>query len=293
MPGLKTTMKPDNDEEILRREYLLGRLSEEAREQVEKRLLNDDDFVEELSTTEDALIDDYVFGTLSRTDRKSFKKHFVMNDERRRKMEFAQSLDLYLDKLDDPLSPTPTEATPWWETPLKVIRSYKFWVAVPALGLLVFFAPRVYRWLQPHDNISFVQTQRARIERQIGEFNRSEDQSFPAQELGLEPSATLRDRGGIKRVTLSPDTKTLTLKLAVPSSSQQHYRALVATVEGTELFGIDELKQETDSGRTLVQLKIPTEFLDTGDYQVQLGTVGPDSQLANPVRYYFGVIKQP
>jgi len=284
-------MNPQNDEEVLRREYLLGRLSDQAREQVEERLLGDDDFVEKLSTTEDGLIDDYVFGTLSGNDRKSFEKNFVINDERRRKMQFAQSLDVYLDKLDGPLPSTPTEAPPWWETPLKAIRSYKFWVAVPALGLLLFFAPRIYRWLQPHDQISFVQTHRARIERQIAEFNKSNDQSSPAQELVLDPSAGLRDGGGIKRVTVPADIKTLTLKLAVPSSSEQNYRALVATVEGIEMFGIDNLKQEVESGRTFVQLKIPTEFLDTGDYQVQLGGIGPDAQLTNPVRYYFGVIK--
>lgn len=286
-------MNPHNDEEVLRREYLLGRLSEQAREQVEERLLGDGDFVEKLSTTEDTLIDDYVFGTLSASDRRSFESHFVINDERRRKIQFAQSLDLYLEKLDSPLPLTPTEAAPWWETPLKVIRSYKFWVAVPALVLLIVFAPRLYRWLQPHDQIAFVQAHRARIERQIAEFNKSNDQSFPAQELVLDQSSGLREGGGIKRLTLAPDTKTLTLKLAVSSStSQQSYRALVATVEGTELFGIDDLKQENESGHTFVRLKIPTEFLDTGDYQVQLGGVGSDAQLINPVRYYFGVLKQ-
>src|SRR5215204_5062970 len=137
-------MNPTNDDEVLRREYLLGRLNDQTQEQVEERLLNDDDFVEKLSTTEDRLIDDYVFGALSANERESFTENFVINDERRGKLRLAQSLDVYLDKLDGPLPVIPADASPWWETPLSVIRSYKFWlVAVPAFGLLVFAAPQI------------------------------------------------------------------------------------------------------------------------------------------------------
>lgn len=91
-------MNPQNDEEVLRKHYMLGRLTDELRDQVEERLINDDDFVEKLSTAEDDLIDDYVFGTLSESERNSFEENFFINDERRRKLQIAQAVDLYLDK---------------------------------------------------------------------------------------------------------------------------------------------------------------------------------------------------
>jgi hypothetical protein len=66
----------------------------------------------------------------------------------------------------------------------------------------------------------------------------------------------------------------------------------VLTLEGKELFTINDFTRENAAGGTVVRVKLPTDVLDTGDYQLQLGGVGPDGQLVNPVRYYFGLIKQ-
>ena len=284
-------MNPQNDEEVLRKDYLLGKLDDRAREQVEERLLDDDEFVEKLADTEDNLIDDYVFGVLSRSERQSFEKNFVINDERRNKLQLAQSFDAYLDKLDHPTQGTSVNAAPWWTAPLQVLRSYKFWIAVPALLILVFFAPAIVRWWQRNDQIALVQTDRARIERRIAEFNRQSTQTLPSQELTLNVASAQRDAGGINRVTLSQDVKSLTLRLAIPSPPQENYRGIVSTLEGTELFTINDFHRETDSGRTVLRVNLPTEVLPTGDYELQLGGIGPDGQLTNPVRYYFGLIK--
>ncbi len=283
-------MNQRNNEEMLRKDYLLGRLSDEMRDQVEERLLDDDYFVEQLSTTEDDLIDDYVFGALSESERQSFEENFVINDERRQKVQFAQSVDLYLDKLADP--PTSAQPAPWWEAPLQLFRSYKLWIAIPVFGLLLlFFIPRVVHWIKPGDPVAVVQTRRALIERQIAEFNKySTNSSLPTSDLDLESTPLLRDKGGIKRVTLSPNINGLNLKLGLSSSPYAKYRALVSGVEGTELFAID-LEPESEAGKAVVHLKIPPEVLNTGDYQIQLSGIRPDGQLDSPVRYYFGVIK--
>jgi Uncharacterized protein conserved in bacteria len=287
-------MNSQNDEELLRKDYLLGQLSDQMREQVEERLLDDDDFVERLSTTEDDLIDDYVFGALSESERRSFEDNFVINDERRRKVQFAQSVDLYLDKLADPQpSPvTPVHSSPWWTTPLQLLQSYIFWIAVPVFALLlVFVGPKIVRWIKPSDPVAVVQTNRALIEHQIEEFNKlSTGHNLASYELALDATPILRDKGGIKRVTLAPNTGFLDLKLAVLSPPRQKYRALVSTVEGVEQFAV-ALERDNNSGPGSVLFKIPTQFLNTGDYQIQLSGVGPDGQLDNPVRYYFGVIK--
>jgi hypothetical protein len=287
-------MNPQNDEELLRKDYLLGQLSDQMREQVEERLLDDDDFVERLSTTEDDLIDDYVFGALSESERRSFEDNFVINDERRRKVQFAQSVDLYLDKLADPQpsSVTPVHSPPWWTTPLQLLRSYILWIAVPVFALLLLFVgPKIVRWIKPSDPVAVVQTNRTLIEHQIEEFNKlSTGHNLTSYELDLEATPILRDKGGIKRVTLAPTTRFLDLKLAIPSPPRQKYRALVSTVEGVEQFAV-ALERDNNSGTGSVLFKIPTQFLNTGDYQIQLSGVGPDGQLDNPVRYYFGVIK--
>jgi hypothetical protein len=287
-------MNPQNDEEVLRKDYLLGQLSDQTREQVEERLLDDDDFVEKLSTTEDNLIDDYVFGALSESECKSFEENFVINDERRRKVQFAQSVDLYLDRLagPQPSSVTPVHSAHWWTTSLQMLRAYMLWIAVPVFALLLLFAgPRVVRWIKRTDPGAVVQTNRALIESQIEEFNkRATGHNLASHELALEATPILRDSGGIKRVTLSPNIGFLDLKLDIPSSPRQKYRALVSTVEGVEEFAVD-LERNNNAGTGSMLFKIPIQFLNTGDYQIQLSGIGPDGQLDSPVRYYFGVIK--
>jgi hypothetical protein len=214
-------------------------------------------------------------------------------------MLFASTLEMYVDErygkqpftLDESHPPSP-----WWSNPWQLLRSYKAWLAIPAIVLLlVFLAPKVFRWLKLSDHGAPVQTQRASIERQIAEFNKHPTdqnvQALPTYELPLE-SSLLREDGGIKRATLTPDIKILTLKLALAQVRHEKYRALVLTVEGNELFAIDGLTPEAGAGATVVSLKIPTEFLTTGDYQIQLRGVAPDGQLDEGVRYSFRVIKQ-
>jgi hypothetical protein len=278
-------------EEQLRRDYLLGNLNAQTREQVEERLLDDNDFFDQLSMTEDQLIDDYVYGVLSASERDAFDRNFVINDERRRKLKFAQSLDIYLDKIDSPQPVTPIpERWSFWVASQQLLRSYKFWIAVPALVILFLITPRVVRWLQTPDPITLARETRARIEREIAELNqRGVDQQQPARDMTLETSSVLRESGGIKRVVLSPDIKLLRLKLTVPALEPQKYRALVSTVEGAELFGIDNLQSETEGTVGVVRLQLLTKDLAIGDYQIQLTRA--DDLSAGPMRYYFGVTR--
>ncbi|MCA1565909.1 MAG: hypothetical protein LC803_09780 [Acidobacteria bacterium] len=293
-------MSRQSNEEVLMRNYLLGELEDETQQQeVEERLLTDDGFAERLSAAQDNLIDEYVFAALSESERESFEKHFLLNEERRKKVLFAQTMELYVDEhYGQQLSATDASHLPfpWWKNPLQLLRSYKTWlVAIPVVILLLFFlTPKVVRWLRPPDPLALVRAQRTSIEWQIAEVNKRPPdqrvQALPASELTLQ-SGLLREDDGIPRVALTHDIKLLTLKLTVPQVQHKKYRALVFTVEGDELFAVEELTPEADAKAAAVLLKIPTEFLPTGDYQIQLQGVA-DGQLAKAVLYNFRVIKK-
>src|ERR1051325_3474947 len=84
------------DQTIIK-QYLLGELSDDAqRQQVEQRLLTDDDFFQELEISEDELIDQYLAGTLTPAERRNFESHFLAAPERRRKLGFARALSKYV-----------------------------------------------------------------------------------------------------------------------------------------------------------------------------------------------------
>ena len=73
------------------RQYLLGLLTESKRETVDRRLLTDSEFNEELETTEDELVDEYVSGELNAQERKQFESHFLIGSERQNKVRLARS----------------------------------------------------------------------------------------------------------------------------------------------------------------------------------------------------------
>lgn len=291
-------MSEQSDEEILIKNYLLGGLDEETQEQVEERLLCDEDFAAKLSAIQDGLIDDYVFDLLPANERKSFEKNFHVSGERRGKILFARAMEIYLDErhsrgpstTDDSL-PTQTQRP----RPLQFLLSHKVWagVAVALVLLVIFLAPMTLMLFRSNNGVAELRAQRARITRRMEEINRSPSNQrakAPASfEQSLQPTI-LREESGIKHITLADDIRFLNLKLALPQARSESYRALVLTAEDEELFAVEGLTADEDGNVSTVLVTIPSEFLTTGDYQIQLrGNTDGDN---NAVRYYFRVIKK-
>src|SRR5215210_1324124 len=80
------------------KQYLLGALSEEARQRVEKRLLTEADFLKELLSGEDELTDLYLNEALSDEDHDRFERHFLSTPERHQKLRFARALSSYVSR---------------------------------------------------------------------------------------------------------------------------------------------------------------------------------------------------
>jgi len=75
------------------REYLLGRVSDEATlEGLEELLFTDEEFCSQVALTEDGIINDYVFGRLNQADAESFRATLPADPERRFKLELTQAL---------------------------------------------------------------------------------------------------------------------------------------------------------------------------------------------------------
>jgi tetratricopeptide (TPR) repeat protein len=82
---------PKNEKTV--REYLLGRVSDEATlEGIEELLFADEEFCSQVALVEDGLINDYVLGRLDERDAASFRATLDGNPERRFKLELTQAL---------------------------------------------------------------------------------------------------------------------------------------------------------------------------------------------------------
>lgn len=75
------------------REYLLGRVTDDAKlAEYEEFLFSDDEFCELAEVTEDSLINDFVFGRLSASDNADFVKTLENNSDRRSKVALTRAL---------------------------------------------------------------------------------------------------------------------------------------------------------------------------------------------------------
>lgn len=91
-------VRTDEDRKTVRR-YLLQQLSDSEQRALELHLLTDDAASEELTFVEDELIDQYLAGELSRGERARFEKIFLADATRKQKLQAAQALRRYLDKI--------------------------------------------------------------------------------------------------------------------------------------------------------------------------------------------------
>jgi hypothetical protein len=77
------------------REYLLGKLAGEAREEFERQLFTDDELFEKLQITEGDLVDDYLSGDLSPDDVALFKEKFLVGSKRERELRIGKAWRKY------------------------------------------------------------------------------------------------------------------------------------------------------------------------------------------------------
>jgi CHAT domain-containing protein len=88
------TLNPEMQSNV--RRYLLGRLDEEARREIELGLLSNDELFAELLAAEDELVEEYLDGGLSEDERKSFERHFLSTPERYQRLQFVQTFNKYV-----------------------------------------------------------------------------------------------------------------------------------------------------------------------------------------------------
>lgn len=87
---MKTMEKPDSKK---LKKYLLGQIQDEnLLENIEARLLADQDFSTELEITEDEIIRDYLRNTLTNVENDCFKEFFLSVPHRQKKIRLARAL---------------------------------------------------------------------------------------------------------------------------------------------------------------------------------------------------------
>ena len=232
------TPTPEVQERL--RRYVLGQLAEDAREEIEKGLLANDELFEELLVVEDEIIDDYLAQKLSPNDRTAFERHFLVTPERHQQVNFARAFERHLAKKKHTVSF-------FWPGFL-----YKQTAGTRATLIVLMVAIVIGGvWLLSN--------------------RRSSQQSFAT--LTLTASQATRSEGSeIPRLKLPLRESSLKLVLILPeSSSGASYRAVIENDLGTTRT-LDATLQDDRS----VTVTIPAAELQRGQYSIKLFARAPD-----------------
>ncbi len=244
------------------KKYLLGQLAGADLAEIERRVLTDDEFYEEVQIMEDELVDEYVNAQLSADERRLFEKNYLSDPDSHNKLRLGRALDRHLSA--QPFERHEKAVFPF--LPFKnPIVSYSLAAAllliVTVVSLIVFKSAR----------------------------NSMPRAAGPVIAIELTPGIT-RDEEGISRFTISPGTDSVELDLRVARVDQyQGYRAVLQTTEGSEEFSRDSLRVTTKNSHVIIPFKVAASLLTRGYYYVKLSGLNPRGEYEEVDKYPFRV----
>jgi hypothetical protein len=109
----------DEPNELMLR-YLSGDLSEDARKRIEERFFADPQYFEGMLAAEDALIDDFVRGTLSEGDHENLDRFLKSSPYELQEIEFVKDLIRNLSKAHSPVSDESTVTADRYRSKLRL-----------------------------------------------------------------------------------------------------------------------------------------------------------------------------
>src|SRR5690242_10172012 len=84
-------MSASTDDDTTVRQYLLDRLTDEDREQFERRFFTDAELFKKLQNGEDDLVDDFLGGNLSQDDVGLFHQNFMIGSKREQQLRIGKA----------------------------------------------------------------------------------------------------------------------------------------------------------------------------------------------------------
>lgn len=277
-------MKDIEQERVLIRQYLLGELDEELREQLEQRVISDKNYKQEVLITEGELLDEFVSGELSPQDRALFLRNFLASPAQRRKLETAKALHAYAVDHKSPDQPAVVEGG-WLTGLLAFFRSrnrfMQFSWATVALLVLAGSAVLIY-WI--------ISSQKQPYYDELLVLNQP---SSPVLEPGPRVASAqlapllLRGSSDAKTIILTQETDKLQLHLPTAAGAPAKYRVTLKENGGAEVFQLDDVSARQVGPNAMLVLQVPVKMLTATEYVVEVidNNAGADS----PTVYLFRI----
>jgi len=248
----------DKDREELR-QYLLGLLAESEREPVDRRILTDSEFYEELQATEDDLVDEYLSGKLTEQERRQFELHFASGEERHNKLQFGRSLQKHL----RPQEERGKLAFVGFGERLNSRAMLVFAVCLIFVGIIAWF-----------------------VIRQSGR------QSRPQQTLAITlKSGAVRGIGqATSQLARPPANSLVNVHLQLTNKNHTSYNVDLSQ-ENVVLKPFKDLHALGENGNFVVVVPVQSDLLDAGDYTFSLTGISDSNPPEPEGNYYLRVTR--
>jgi hypothetical protein len=311
-------------QEIRMYRYLLGDLPEAEATALEQQLFTDDETFEQMWEIENRLVDGYVRGRLSLTDREKFERHYLASPVHRQRIRVAEEL---IKKADGSLTDAGVEAprVSWWTKLSGRSGISRSWWRVAEAAAIFLLLMAVSLWLSI-DRLRLrremarltVESETRRIREQAltdeiaAARNRNEEMRVELERLRGEQNAgtqaTPRTLRGIIPFVLSPrlirggdDPQSLAiprsvgvirLLMRVEQVTSRTFQAAVREVGGRRIWNRSNLNPRLEDAVYAVAVDIPAGRLAPGDYILTLSARDSAGEPEEVNSYYFRIIKQ-
>lgn len=270
------------------RKYLLQELPEAQQEQIEMRLLTDQEFGRRLAIAQDDLIDDFVTSRLSDHEEQRFREHYLITLERQQKIGFAAALDRYVTET------TSAKKGPVFQSMGTYVYAKPFKSALAMAGLLLLFGTGFFILWRAQSAQKDLQQEFARVNHP--EETESIPYSLLKQSSGNTPVLTLRENvvredGDSRKVEIGSGVTLVRLLLELGVGSYSSFNVRLQTANDHELASLGNMKARDEEGAQFVVINVPAEFLTSGDYQVRLTGISSDGRATDLGLYPFRVIR--
>ena len=251
---------------------MLGLLETSETEQIDLRLIEDEEFAARLRLAESELVEDHLDGGLSESQERLFREVYMVTDARKQFVRETMLLKEYAQKAVGPPRTTPetkTGRSSW----LGFISS-AFLRPATAAAVVLLLAGGVVIWQVASRGLSPLERQYAEINgRDMGDL--AEFQSYSS--VSLVPGS-FRDQERTRPISLSGSPESVFFRLAVPTGGAAEYEAELQQ-GGRHVMSLGKVRVYENGAGKDARLFIPASALTPGQYDIRLtdprGASGP------------------
>lgn len=265
-------MKDDALNDAVLRDFLLDKLAETQREQLEDSFLVDEATKERVLLAEEDLIEDYLEGSLDSEDNERFLERFGQTVELRRNLQIAASVKRY--SVHQSLTP---------EVGPSGLLAIKRTFIIPALVAILLAVVAAVVW------VNYRNKQPRGFELELAKLNSAASRTIPASyQFNLLPGNVrgahenelkFHDTGGVLEVRLT----------WIEQERYATYQAKIVRVGESRSYMVANLTPVKDGNGYYIPLRLPSGMIRSGTYQVELSGVKADGSLSLSVEYVFSV----